>query len=93
MTILKVAGVVVAIGLAAVLTAAYAAFGAFLPWNEEAEVERLARVGRVLPGQTVAESTVRNHVRERRRVLGLEARQTFVPQSYAWGAEGHGRQS
>jgi transposase len=40
-----------------------------------------------LPGQTVAESTVRNHVRERRRVLGLEARQTFVPQSYPLGSE------
>ena len=40
-----------------------------------------------LPGQTVAESTVRNHVRARRRVLGLAACQTFVPQSYPWGAE------
>jgi transposase len=40
-----------------------------------------------LPGHAVAESTVRNHVRERRRALGLEARQTFVPQSYAWGSE------
>ena len=40
-----------------------------------------------LPGQAIAESTVRNHVRERRRVLGLVARQTFVPQAYAWGSE------
>ena len=34
-----------------------------------------------LPRHPVAESTVRNHVRERRRVLGTEARATFVPQS------------
>ena len=40
-----------------------------------------------LPGCPVAESTVRNHVRERRRVLGRDARPTFVPQSYAWGSE------
>ena len=30
---------------------------------------------------------MRNHVRERRRLLGTEARATFVPQSYAWGQE------
>src|SRR3990172_383588 len=35
----------------------------------------------------VAESTVRQYVRERRRALGLLARETFVPQSYAWGQE------
>jgi len=40
-----------------------------------------------LPEWPVAESTVRNHVRERRRVLGLAVLPTFVPQSYAWGAE------
>ena len=38
-----------------------------------------------LPGCAVAESTVRNHVRLRRRAG--EARPTFVPQSYAWGSE------
>jgi transposase len=40
-----------------------------------------------LPGWPVAESTVRNHVRERRHALGMAARPTFVPQSYAWGSE------
>ena len=37
---------------------------------------------------SVAESTVRNHVRERKRQLGLTRRETFVPQSYVWGQEG-----
>jgi hypothetical protein len=35
----------------------------------------------------VAESTVRNHVRERKRQLGLLRRETFVPQSYSWAQE------
>lgn len=35
----------------------------------------------------VAESTVRQYVRERKLALGLLARETFVPQSYAWGQE------
>jgi hypothetical protein len=35
------------------------------------------------PDATVAESTVRNHVRERKRRMGLERRETFVPQSYS----------
>jgi transposase len=35
----------------------------------------------------VAESTVRQYVRERKLALGLLARETFVPQSYAWGSE------
>ena len=35
----------------------------------------------------VAESTVRKYVRERKRALGLDARETFVPQSYTWGDE------
>src|SRR5580704_3550791 len=39
------------------------------------------------PDATVAESTVRNHVRERRRQLGLLRRETFVPQSYGWAQE------
>ncbi len=33
----------------------------------------------------MAELTLRNHVRERRRRLGLLACETFVPQSHAWG--------
>ncbi len=39
------------------------------------------------PGVTVAESTVRNHVRARRRAMGLVQRETFVPQSYGLGQE------
>jgi len=45
------------------------------------------RVLAEFPGSSVAESTLRNHVRERRRQLGLLACETFVPQSYAWGQE------
>jgi transposase len=39
------------------------------------------------PGTPVAESTVRQYVRERKVALGLAARETFVPQSYPWGSE------
>jgi transposase len=39
------------------------------------------------PDATVAESTVRNHVRERKRQMGLVRRETFVPQSYSWAQE------
>ena len=39
------------------------------------------------PDAAVAESTVRNHVRERRRAMGLVRRETFVPQSYGLGQE------
>ena len=35
----------------------------------------------------VAESTVRNHVRNRKRAMGLVQRETFVPQSYVLGHE------
>src|SRR5215211_7716149 len=35
----------------------------------------------------LAESTVRQYVRERKAALGLLRRETFVPQSYAWGSE------
>ena len=45
------------------------------------------RIMREFPGASVAESTVRNHVRERKRQMGLVGRETFVPQSYAWGHE------
>jgi transposase len=45
------------------------------------------RILREFPGAAVAESTVRNHVRARKRQLGLIARETFVPQSYSWGQE------
>jgi len=36
----------------------------------------------------LGESTVRQYVRRRKRELGLVARATFIPQSYAWGDEG-----
>ncbi len=39
------------------------------------------------PAQQIAEPTVRRYVRERKAALGLLARETFVPQSYAWGSE------
>jgi transposase len=39
------------------------------------------------PAAAVAESTVRNHVRARKRAMGLVLRETFVPQSYAPGQE------
>ena len=39
------------------------------------------------PGHAIAESTVREYVRERKVALGLAARETFVPQSYPWGSE------
>jgi transposase len=45
------------------------------------------RIGEERPECPVAESTVREYVRARRRALGLLAHETAVPQSYAWGAE------
>jgi transposase len=45
------------------------------------------RIGEERPEAVVAESTVRRYVRERKRALGLQSRETFVPQSYAWGGE------
>ena len=35
-----------------------------------------------MPGHTVAESTVRNYVHDRKRTLGLLTRETYVAQSY-----------
>jgi len=39
------------------------------------------------PEVVVAESTVRQYVRERKHELGQLKRETFVPQSYNWGVE------
>jgi len=39
------------------------------------------------PGCEVSESTVRRYVGRRKREMGWAARETFVPQSYAWGWE------
>ena len=40
------------------------------------------------PAFPIAESTVREYVRERKHALGLAGKVTCVPQSYAWGSEG-----
>jgi transposase len=45
------------------------------------------RLLKEFPETAVAESTVRNHVRDRRRAMGLVGRDTFVPQSYDLGQE------
>ena len=45
------------------------------------------RIGCEVPGCTVAERTVRHYVEQRKQVLGLGRRETFVPQSYEWGVE------
>lgn len=39
------------------------------------------------PDCPVAEPTIRRYVRQRKAELGLLGRETFVPQSYAWGVE------
>ncbi|MBV8843229.1 MAG: IS21 family transposase [Bryobacterales bacterium] len=39
------------------------------------------------PEIEVAECTVRRYVRQRKRELGLQGGETFVPQSYRWGQE------
>ncbi len=41
------------------------------------------RIQEELPDCPIAESTVRRYVRERKAVLDLRQRETFVPQSYA----------
>lgn len=46
------------------------------------------RLVKEYPEHPVAETTVRRYVRERKKALGLLARETFVPQSYPWGSEG-----
>jgi transposase len=46
------------------------------------------RLRREMPEVQVAECTVRRYVRWKKRELGLAGGETFVPQSYAWGAEG-----
>jgi len=45
------------------------------------------RIVTEFPDAAVAESTVRNHVHERKRQMGLALRETFVPQSYSMGQE------
>lgn len=45
------------------------------------------RIRREMPEVAVAESTVRQYVREKKQAMGLLGRETFVPQSYTWGGE------
>jgi transposase len=45
------------------------------------------RIREELPACPVAESTVRRYVRQQKEVLGLLARETFVPQHYPFGVE------
>ncbi len=45
------------------------------------------RIVKEMSEAAVAESTVREYVRERRRQMGLLVQDTFVPQSYDWGHE------
>jgi transposase len=45
------------------------------------------RIRRERPEYEGAESTVRRYVRQRREQMGWTYRETFVPQSYAWGGE------
>ena len=45
------------------------------------------RIRQEVLGCTAAERTVRQYVAQRKEVLGLARRETFVPQSYDWGVE------
>jgi len=46
-----------------------------------------ARLRQEKPGINVAESTVREYVRERKLAMGLVSHEVFVPQSYRFGDE------
>lgn len=45
------------------------------------------RLRREMPEVAVAESTVRQYVRQKKVAMGLMGRETFVAQSYTWGGE------
>ena len=45
------------------------------------------RLRQEMPEHPIAESTVRQYVRERKKTLGLVAQETFVPQHYVYGRE------
>jgi transposase len=45
------------------------------------------RIQHEVPDCQIGERTVRQYVHSRKIVLGLVVRETFVPQSYAWGVE------
>src|ERR1700686_3691243 len=46
-----------------------------------------SRIREELPEVSLAESSIRRYVRERKIELGLVKHETFIPQSYAWGQE------
>jgi len=45
------------------------------------------RIQDELPDCKIGERTVRHYVHDRKIALGMVARETCVPQSYAWGSE------
>jgi transposase len=45
------------------------------------------RIRQELPDCQIGERTVRQYVQQRKIELGMRVRETYVPQSYAWGAE------
>ncbi len=45
------------------------------------------RLRQEMPAVALAESTVRQYVRKRKRDLGLAGGEIFIPQSYRWGQE------
>jgi hypothetical protein len=46
-----------------------------------------SRIREELPAVSIAESSIRRYVRERKIELGLVKHETLIPQSYAWGQE------
>ena len=46
------------------------------------------RVREKFPELAIGERMVRKYVRRRKQALGLDSRETCIPQSYAWGSEG-----
>jgi transposase len=46
------------------------------------------RIHRERPDWAIAERTIRQYVERRKRKLGMDGRDIFIPQSYGWGAEG-----
>ena len=45
------------------------------------------RIQREVPECKIGERTVRQYVQQRKIELGMKVRETYVPQSYAWGTE------
>ena len=45
------------------------------------------RIRKELPGSQISESTVRRYVQHQKEALGLQVRETYIPQSYVFGDE------